>query len=182
MSARIVRAVACFLSLVALARADDACGTTALPPSAAQTLNSQVPGWKIAQLSELSPEHQQLWKTRHPEDCPGIVEGKFVPDVDKSFAVLLTEQENREQKLRVVLLVPIRRRRAAAGFRVVNVIPPSGAEGENVLKRVGPATYTGVEGKQVAISLDGIMLEQLESGSVLYYWHNGKFRSLLLSE
>ncbi len=167
----------CLLSIIPLAQGRDTCKGFIVPKPVAHALSHAVPEWEVIDLSQLSEKHQDLWRKRHSQVCPGIAEGKFTPKAMKSFAVLLSKQQDGEPYLQVVLLTP-----AVRGYDMLQVTPPSGAEGDNVLTTAQPGRYRGVDGKTVDIRLNGIILEQLESGSVLFYWRNEKFHSLILSE
>jgi hypothetical protein len=166
-----------FPVLLHSARAGDNCQNGGLLESATQAISHAYPGWIVTQLPQLSERNQELWQGRHGLKCPGIVAGNFVPNAHKSLAVLLTRQKDDGLYLRVILMVP-----ADQGYKILEVVPESGAEADNVLTLARPGKYTDIDGKSVIIKRDGIILEQLESGAVLSYWSRNKFHSLVLSE
>ncbi|MSQ77265.1 MAG: hypothetical protein EXR97_02260 [Nitrospiraceae bacterium] len=52
-----------------------------------------------------------------------------------------------------------------------------------VIYAVPPEEYTDAfETESVKLRLDGLQVEQMESGAMLFYWKEGQYRSLILSE
>ena len=52
-----------------------------------------------------------------------------------------------------------------------------------VIYTVPPEEYTDAfETESVRLKLDGIQVEQLEAGGMLFYWRDGQYRSLILAE
>ena len=52
-----------------------------------------------------------------------------------------------------------------------------------VISKVPPGRYPGFDTTQaVRLKLDGLEAEWLEKSSVLYYWRNGKYRTLQTSD
>lgn len=46
-----------------------------------------------------------------------------------------------------------------------------------------PGTYSGAESSPtVELKMDGIVVEALEAGSIIYYWSNGRFKKIIASE
>jgi len=58
-----------------------------------------------------------------------------------------------------------------------------GSDASLVISRVPPGKHTGFDTTQsVRLRLDGLEAEWLEKSSVLYYWRDGKYRSLQTSD
>lgn len=52
-----------------------------------------------------------------------------------------------------------------------------------VISKVPPGTYSGFENtRKIRLSLEGLNVEWLEKSSTLYYWSNGRYRSIATSD
>lgn len=146
------------------------------PPKVQTALNRQFPGWRITQLKDLVEDDQQLWKKAHPIDCPGIASGSFRRG-GSSVAVLLIHTEGATHKQQLVL---ISEENAGQRFRVLRELPASQVTW--VISKVPAGGYRDwTRQKHVHTERDGIYLEHIESTITLFYWRNGSFRTLVVS-
>jgi hypothetical protein len=59
---------------------------------------------------------------------------------------------------------------------------PQGVAYLSVIHKLPPGTYDDGEGGKVRVKQDAIAYEAIEAGAIMYYFEQGKFRSLQTSE
>jgi hypothetical protein len=134
--------------------------------------------WKIVETSDLAADDRDLWRASRGSECPGIATGKFRTPTGVAYAILLAREEagRRRERLVVVESRPDGRYRS-------EVLREDRADTAWVIWKGPPATYRSADrSTEVTIALDGIVLEKLEAGAILYYWARGRYRSLIISE
>jgi hypothetical protein len=135
-----------------------------LPEKLRSEITKKFPSSKIEGTSDLAPEYREMWVKAHSSDCPGVAVGKYKGGGRSLFAVLLVSTDPDKP-----------------GAKLLVVDPASGSR--NVIYTLPPGAYADPEGGQkVRIPYDGVVLEQLEVGSILYYYRAGSFHKLILSE
>jgi hypothetical protein len=144
-----------------------------------QLLEKGYASWRYERVSDLPEEYQKMWTTHNPKDCPGFAAGHFINLENLSYAVLLISGSG--QSVSSKLLVVNRTKKGTYAATVLT--EEKTTQHYEVVSRVPPGAYSDPEGgSSVRLRLDGVLLEALEVGSTLYYWRNGRFHSLVLSE
>jgi len=181
----LVLVVGCATSPPGAATGHDAdsvnCGHGRLPIGVLQSLRTQFAGWRIKTFDDLEPYHRQLWTETRGNECPGIAVGRFLMDSVDVVCLLLVRDQPGKRGYKIVAFSP-RRDKSRPRVLVVEDEPSGNAAGV-VLCRVAPGILSGVETTQpVRLVLDGLQVEELEVGSTLYYWKDGRFRHIRISE
>lgn len=158
----------------------DDCGTV-LPPPIAELLTSQFSGWRPKQLSDLESDDRQLWTRAHPRECPGIAVGRYQPGDELSYAVLLVPKSDSTNGYQLIL-VSKKSAQAASNWKLLDRAKGQAYSGI-VVSTAKPGKYSDFDDtKSVVTKLDGIYLEWMEKGAVVYYWSNGHYVKLRVSD
>ena len=136
--------------------------------------------WRPIALSDLPKPHQRMWRrSLNQFDCPGIAMGHFERKNELAYAFSLKPRDYRQGGWRLVVIS--KTTQGAYRDRVLGQIdervPPY------VIYSVPPEEYTDAfETESVRLRLDGIQVEQMEAGAMLFYWKEGQYRSMILAE
>ena len=151
-----------------------------LPEKLLTEIKQAFPNSKIEETGDLTSEYREMWVKAHASQCPGLTEGNYKGTDQNLFAVLLLSKEPEKPGARLVIVNP-----AASGsnrFKVLETVKIATAS-PNVIFTLPPGQYSDPEGlHKVRTRFDGIVLEQLEVGSILYYYRGGAFHKMILSE
>jgi len=154
------------------------CNTNVIPDSISNLMKSSFVGWRIKNERDFDDFHRAAWIKAKPGLCPGIAKGHFINSLTNDYALLLVSSDQKKQSYKVVVFSP-------KGEKINSYIVESG---RNFMERVAvsaisPGAYFGVENSPtVELKTDGIMVEELEVGSMIYYWSNGSFKNIITSE
>jgi hypothetical protein len=155
------------------------CESQRPPKHVELVLKNNFPAWRIQQPSDLPPEYVELWKKAHPGECPGVANGHFSSSTHLSCAVLLVPL-GEGQGYRLLIFDNINSH--GTRFHLVEKIDLRTST-PDVIYRVPPGLYSDAQKtRRVRVHRDGLILEQLEVGSILYYREEGRFRKLIISE
>ena len=136
--------------------------------------------WRPIALSDLPKPHQRMWRrSLNRFDCPGIAMGHFERKHELAYAFSLKPRDYRQGGWRLVVIS--KTGRGMYRDRVLGQtderVPPY------VIYSVPPEEYTDAfETESVRLRLDGIQVEQMEAGAMLFYWRDGQYRSMILAE
>jgi len=136
--------------------------------------------WRPIAIHDLPPPHQRMWRrSLNRFDCPGIAMGHFEWKSELSYAFSMKPRDPRQTGWRLVVIS--KTRQGTYRDRVLGQtderVPPY------VIYAVPPEEYTDAfETESVKLRLDGLQVEQMESGAMLFYWKEGQYRSLILAE
>jgi len=159
-----------------------ACDDSALPASVRDFLNAKFPEWRPKQVSDMDTDDQQLWFTAvHGKECPGLAVGHFETPDELSYAILLVPKSNPSGGHKVVVVSK------GAPKSVFTWKLLDHAEGQTysglVISKAAPGKYSDWENtKSIRLRLDGIQVEWMEKGAVLYFWSEGRYRKLRVSD
>jgi hypothetical protein len=179
--------VICAISLILLSAVTlaakpriELCDNTPLPEEIRKLLAQKFPAWRTLQLSDLHPEKQQLWLDgEHRNECPGITVGHFEATTRLSYAVVLIPRDTDKITFKVVVVGDGKQR----PFKLTMLEEPEYIVNYNVIYRVAPGKYSDVgQTQSVQLSLDGLMMRQLDVGTTLFYWKDGHYRRLIISD
>jgi hypothetical protein len=147
-----------------------------VPPGLQAQLTEKYPQWSIVTPDKLGRDDHETWKSLHPKECPGLLQGKFVDDRDL-FAVALVQKRAGRIREQVVLFEP-----QESGWTIVVLVPAKELTVTGVLVKLPPGRYTSFDGrKKVKISTESIDVAQLGAHASILYWDEGQFKSLLWS-
>ena len=168
-----------------------ACGTSAgnnsnniptdssSPPSfIIEELNKSFPDWRVKRAGDLDSGHQDLWAKANPSESPGNVAGRFQDNKTTGYVLLLVPAKGDRKDYLVVLFSKFSNGLELKSFQIA-------AEKNQVLERVvikkiPKGTYFGNDDEtKIKLKYDGIQVEDLEVGSVIYYWSNGLFKRVI---
>ena len=136
--------------------------------------------WRPIALWDLPKPHQRMWRrSLNRFDCPGIAMGHFERKQELSYAFSMKPRDPRQGGWRLVVISKTRqgtfRDRVLA--QTDERVPPY------VIYVVPPEEYTDAfETESIKLRLDGLQVEQMEAGAMLFYWKEGQYRSLILEE
>jgi hypothetical protein len=158
------------------------CRTSSLPSGAKALLDSKYAGWRAKDVSDLGADDKELWLKAHPKDCPGIAIGHFEEPERLSYAVLLVPKSELKQGYKIIVLRELPTGNAYAATVLDQVDSEYSSDGL-VISKVPPGKYSDFEDTaSVRVKLDAVNVEWIEKGAVLYYWANGKYRTIQTSD
>lgn len=175
MSTELIIGLALWQFLVAAPTPRNACDEPGLPLEIRQLLANEFQAWSIVELSSLAPKDRSIWvRTKGHAVCPGFTAARFACGSERSYAVALTQR--REGKTYSALVLA-ERSESRYALRVLS--PPQEASFPLVVTTVPPGSYRDADSsKQVLTRCEGVLYEQLEAGSLLFYWENGRYLSV----
>src|ERR1700688_2402129 len=141
-----------------------------LPTQIQTVLTANFPQWRPKQLSDMDADDQQLWlKGRNGSQSPGISVGHFEAEGELSYAVLLAPKSDPSGGHKILVFS----KELEKGTFTWKLLDH--ADGQTysglVISKAGPGKYSDVSNrKAVHLKLDGIYVEWMEKGAVLYYW------------
>lgn len=166
-----------------VAHAQNTCQANALPSEGKSLVSKTFPGWRLKRTSDLAEYDRQVWAKAHPKECPGIAVGHFEASGQAAYGLLLVPKSGAETGYKIVVLS----RSTNADHYSVRVLDHTegqpGAGSGLVLSKVPPGEYSGFDTTQsVRLTLDALEAEWIEKSSVLYFWKNGRYRTLQTSD
>jgi|SRR5581483_3471163 len=178
---RIALLLSLLLTVPALAQTHDPCAVGTLPTGVQELLKSKYHGLRPKTLSDLAEDDQKLWLASNPHSCPGVAVGAFEERSHRGYAILLVPKSGADGEYKLVVVT---QHEASAEYHVSLLTHGSNTPNSGlVISRVPPGKQTGFdESKSVTLRRDGINLEWLEKGSVLYYYSSGRYRELQTSD
>jgi len=181
----LVGAIGLFNSMfvpISTAQGPSRCSRVSLPPPVSEMLKSKFAEWRPKQLSDMEADDQQLWLNGpNGEGCPGIAIGHLESAENLSYALLLVSKSNPSGGHKIVVFS----KDLTKGVYISRLLDH--AEGQTysglVISKVGPGKYDDSERTRSAkLNLDGLLVEWMEKGALLYYWSGGRYRTLQVSD
>ena len=164
------------------AQGSSPCDVSALPIQISEVLKSKFAQWRPKRLSDMEADDRQLWsKGPNGKACPGIAIGHFESAKELSYAVLLVSQTEPTGGYKILVFSKGPSVDAYA-WKLLDH-----ADGETysglVISKAEPGKYSDFERtKSIQTKLDGVYVEWIEKGAVLYYWSTGRYRRLPVSD
>lgn len=158
------------------------CDATVLPKQVGEILKRKFTDWRPKQVSDMEADDQQLWlKGPNAKACPGITTGYFESAKELSYAVLLVPKSEPTGGYKIVVFS----KGPTGDAHIWKLLDH--ADGETysglVISKAEPGKYSDFEGtKSVLTKRDGVYVEWLEKGAVLYYWSAGRYHRLRVSD
>src|SRR5579864_1819658 len=155
-----------FMLSYASAQTTEICSLTRLPSAASELLKTKFPLWRAKQISDLDGYDRQLWLETHAKECPGIAVGHFESSENLSYAVLLVPKKESTGGYEIVVLSESG---SVYSAKILDQAQGQGSDGM-VISQARPGQYSDFENAtQAKITLDGIYVEWIEKGAILYY-------------
>lgn len=163
----------------ATAHTETKCGLSNLPVAVQRAILGEFNTWDIVTINDLAADDQMLWTKKHPDECPGIAWAEFNGRGTPSYAVTLIRRER--GKLWQTLVV------AAAGrggkYNLIVLSKPQETAQVSVVEKLPPGRYSNADQSlDVSTRYPVIQYEVIESGAIIYFWKNGRYKSLIASE
>jgi hypothetical protein len=174
--------VVCFAARSGQTERAAVCDSSTLPASAQKLLAARFSEWRPKLVSDMDTDDQQLWLTAtHGKECPGIVAGHFETADEHSYAVLLVPKSNSSEGYKVGVLSKGSADKDYA-WKLIDHAETQADPGL-VISKAPSGKYSDWEGnKSVRLKLDGIQLEWMEKGAVLYFWSEGQYHRIRVSD
>jgi hypothetical protein len=178
--------VACLLyavpTLLSAVQSSSACDKVAVPAPIRELLRDKFAHWKPKEIADMDPDDQHLWLTGDDgKACPGIAIGHFENADSLSYAFLLVPRSNPSggHKILVFSKAPGKN---VYGWTLLDHSDRQTYSGL-VISRAEPGKYQDWEGKRsIQIRTDGLYVEWMEKGGILYYWSAGGYHKLHVSD
>lgn len=170
------------LGTASAAHASTECAKAVLPTPINDGLKAKFAQWRVKQVSDMEADEQNLWlKGPNGAACPGIAIGHFVSADSLSYAFLLVPQSDPTGGHRIVVFNKDTTKDAYTWTLLDH------ADGQTysglVISKTEPGKYNNLESaKSVRIKLDGLYVEWMEKGAVLYFWSEGRFHKIVVSD
>lgn len=156
------------------------CEAARLSTSVNAFLAARFQGWRPKTLGDMDADNQRLWEKAHPDMCPGIAIGHFESTDVTSFAILLVPAKNPSGGYKLVVLKPLRSDNYAV--RVLDHADTQAYDGL-VITTADPGKYSDFSGTQsVTLKVNAVYLEWIEKGAQLFYFANGRYHKLQVSD
>lgn len=156
------------------------CGDSSLPSAVQKLLLSRFPGFQIVMPKDLDSDENQEWQARKQDGCPGYVHGKFGPLVGGYAISLLRNKTNPTETHQMLIFL----KEEAHGYSVRILSPSSKVEAHILVVSLGaPGEYHPTDGgRSIRVHWPVILYEAMDAGIEGYYFANGSWHSILLSE
>jgi hypothetical protein len=153
-----------------------------MPTQVREILRNKFAGWRPKQLSDLGADDQKSWlQSPSGKSCPVIAIGHFESSKNLSYAVLLLHNSQPTQGYKIVVFS----KPADGDTYTSNLLDHSDSEPDSalVISKAAPVKFPDLEnGKSIRTNLDGVIVEWLEKGAVLYYWSADRYRRVVISD
>lgn len=150
-----------------------------LPRPLASLIRHTYPTWKITTLADLEKGDRELW-LKSPDRrgaVPGIARGHFESNLTESRALMLFRRQGKKTRSMLLLASPKEGKWRLTTLASVQVDNPA------VVWKVPPGEYTNWDKtEKLKTSLDGIVMEGIESWSVLHYKTQGQWKTFQLTD
>ncbi len=156
------------------------CEKQKIPPGIGQYLSRQFPDWELVAVKNLLEYHQELWLQEHSGDCPGLARGWFEPSRRWKTAVLIVPKLESENRAKVLLIKQVGTKYSSivlADIKERGAVPVIFSAPAGEYKSSDSTRKVKAKAKYAVISL-----VFYESSATVFYWSNGKFRELQVSD
>jgi hypothetical protein len=171
------------LAPASIGQTHNTCRDKSLPADARSLIAKKFPDWRPKDVSDLSADDQQLWLKAHPKECPGVAFGHFEKPDSLAYGILLVPKSEVNGGYKIVVLSKV----ATADAYSLRMLDH--AEGQPysssglVISKAAPGAYSDFEEtKSLRLKLDAVNVEWIEKGAVLYYWSQGRYRTVQTSD
>jgi hypothetical protein len=154
------------------------CPSRKAPPSLVSYVAEQFPDWRIVEVKDLLDYHQQLWRSEHPAECPGVAVGRFEPTGLWKWAILLVPKAETDNRAKALLL-----KEQGSGYTSMTLAEVPNRGNVPVLAKAAPGLYKSYDSAQrVRTRYSVVSLIFYESSASVFYWDKGKFHEIQVSD
>jgi hypothetical protein len=154
------------------------CGDGLLPSEVRKLFNERFPAWHIVMLADLGADDRKTWESLGGERCPGIAIGHFRDWKNLSYAVLLNWRNGGVLYERLAVADEL----SPGRYRVRELAPSAVVTKPGVIHQEPPGEYKGRNNERIRVRTEVIAHEALGVTATVYYWADGRYRSLWLWE
>jgi hypothetical protein len=148
-----------------------------LPFEAQSILNTQLPAWKIVELSDLSKDDQELWTKKRSGACPGLARGHFRGPLT-SYGVTLIRRKGKRTYQTLVLLEENNK-----SYKLTTLSPAQITSRICVTFTVPPDSFDDLRTrKTIRTRTESIAYEDIEAGMWVYAWRKGHFQGIVVTD
>jgi hypothetical protein len=155
------------------------CSDSSLPSEVHNLLLSRFPGFRVVVPKDLDSDESQEWKARKQNGCPGYVHARFGPSV-AGYAISLIRKASPTETHQMLVFL----KQEAHGYAVRVLSPSSKVEAHTLVVSLGASgEYLPVEGgRSIRTHWPVVLYEAIDAGMEGYYFSDGSWHSILLSE
>jgi hypothetical protein len=174
--------LACFATRAGSAETSTVCDSSALPAPAQHLLTLKFSQWRSKVVSDMDTDDQKLWLAAWQGNaCPGMVAGNFETAEKISCALLLVPKSNTRVGYKIIVLGKDASDDSYTWKLVDHAEAP--ADLGLVISKVPPGNYSDWQrNKSIQLKLDGLQVEWMEKGALVYYWSTGQYRRIRVSD
>ena len=159
------------------------CDIQRLPEAVRKHMRQKFPGFRPTLPSDGDEFLQNIWREKFPDECPGILSGRFRSPTQLSYAVLLLGERPKPGQV-LVVYDPI-----GGGLYRPTVLQQAGGDLVLLKAPAGDYEYPGGDPNAkppftttIKAPMEGIILEAPERGALLFFFAGGKYQSMIISE
>ena len=158
-----------------------------LPKEISREIAIRFEGWRVLEKKDLGSDDQILWAKAWGEGCPGVAVGNYDGSNEKGYAALIISQDSTKRQFKLLLL----KKNSSGNYTIKTLIKSSGVGDYPVIYKGKPGTYTETgsfdygkdnEADSVETKYDVIICEFIEKGALAFYYKDGKFHELVISD
>ena len=154
------------------------CDMNDLPPKIRAHLNRKFPDWRIVTLNDLGPDNRRFYLERHSKGCPGFTPGRYTPAPEPSYAVLIVPKNQKDKRSKLLVYD-----KAERGYEATKLVEGAHEGAMAVVITMPSGTYHDSQRtEKVTTKRPVIVFVVYESGALMYYWANGEWHMLQISE
>lgn len=146
-----------------------------LPEPLRVRVTAEHPGWRVLKPDDLLAEDLAIWRRAYDGLCPGIAVGHFNDTAQTAYAVLLIRPTDGRITARLVVV---------DASRTDELITETDLSNLPVVRKGMPGTYNDFYDPSDTIStpFETIIYEHLEASAIAFFWQNGRYVSLKVSD
>jgi hypothetical protein len=154
------------------------CETQHISPRIREYLLKEFPDWKVVGVNDLLAYHKELWVAEHGAECPGVAFGRYEPTGRWRTAMLIIPKSSTDLRAKLLLIGETGGR---YNHKILADISQRGPT--PVLFKAPPGKYRSWNGSRTVRTRYPVMsLVFYESSATVFFWANGKFRELQVSD
>lgn len=153
---------------------------TLLPQEAREKIVTSFRNWRTLELKDLVPDDQVLWKKYHQGECPGVAAGSFDNSGKTEYAVLIISRTQIKKQTKLLLL----RKTYSGDYTPKILYEEEGVSNFPAIHKEPPGVYSDFYDRNstIAAKTDVIIYEHIEASAIAFYYENGEFKQILISD
>jgi hypothetical protein len=154
------------------------CEEGLIPSGMSQYLKTKFSDWKVVEVKDLLEYDRDVWLGEHSKACPGIGQGRFDPSGRWKTAILLIPKLPTDNRAKLILVDKKERKYSSIVLAEMNnrgQVP--------VVFTAPPGRYKSWDNSRNVTTRHAVVaLVFYESSGTVFYWANGKFHELQVSD